>query len=132
MKARLIVFLGVFPVCLWALEILLRWALNVDDARTFLAPAICSAALGMIGPVAVPRDLGANIHAQRRADAISFIALVMLVPGIIGWSFCMAISLRADVSGAATTMMGLQGWQLTAAMGLYLVAMLLTLSKEGV
>lgn len=130
MKGRLVAFLVLFPACLWVLEWVLRWALKADDSQTFLAPAISSAALGMIGPVAVHRD-GGNSFGDRRDANVSFVGLLFLLPAVIGWSFCIAVNIRKEVPDALGIWMSQEAWQFAVAMVMYSIAMLLTLFKEG-
>jgi hypothetical protein len=130
-KGRLIAFLLLFPSCLWLLEYVFRWALSATDSDTFLAPAISVAAIGMIGPVAVQRDYGRDIQAQRRDGTVCFWGLVGLVLGTIAWCLCLAINIKQQVPPVLMGLLTPRTAQFGLAMLMYVIAMVLTMAKEG-
>jgi hypothetical protein len=137
-KAKLILFLVTFPFSLWLMEMLVRWALDDKEANSFLGPAIASAALGLIGPAAVPRDepSAGNIFAidrgnARRGQHATYAGLLGIPFGMLGWLFCLVVSIKRSLPAGMLKLMTLEGWQFAVAIGMYVVAVFLTMWKES-
>jgi hypothetical protein len=127
MNIKLVVFLALFPVSLWAAEMFIRWALNDPEAMTFLGPSIAGAALGLIGQVAVPKPVRQGISDERDRNA-SFAGLLALVFGFAGWIVCLGLNIKKDVPpvhGFAK-----EDLQFAVSILMYVLGIVLTMWKE--
>src|ERR1700743_199988 len=124
MKVKLIIFLATFPFSLWLMEMLVRWALDDKEANSFLGPAIASAALGLIGPAAVPRDESPvrEFGSARRGQHATYAGLLGLPFGMLAWLFCLIVSIKRDLPPSMLKVMTIAGWQFAVAIGVYVVA----------
>ena len=91
MKKKLVWFLALFPVSLFLMEWLVRWLVDDKDSKSFLGPAIASAALGLIAPVAIPKDDLLGFGAKERDRNACFAGVLGIGFGIFCWCFCLLV-----------------------------------------
>lgn len=116
--------LGLYPVLTLAFELLIRWMLGAEDTVTFVGPAISSAALGLLGPVAVARPRSWERPSSAGPAALLFCLLL--------WIFCLAVNIKKvvppffDVITASPSLL-----QILVAITAYTVAAVMAIKNES-
>jgi len=107
------------------MEMGIRWALDRADKITFLGPVIATAAIGLIGPVAVAR-----VDRVRGKD-VSYLGLWGLIISLIGWCFCLMVNIKDKVPSILDGVISPSWFQFLVSIVLYVLGIWLTVLKEA-
>jgi len=135
--------LYIFPCTLWGLEWLIRTGMLDPGANEFWPPAICSAALTLLLPVIIPKQVPKTEfriqvrHAAKnlvvrfiRDEVTVALGLIALIIGITFWSFCLYLSLGGKFITSPNSLVGDRHLKFGIGGILYITAVALTEVKE--
>lgn len=135
--------LYIFPCTLWGLEWLIRSSMEDPAVNEFWPPAICSAALTLLLPVVIPKQVPKTefriqtrhppkklVVRFARDEVTVALGLIALIIGITLWSFCLYLSLGGWFFAPPVSLFGDHHLKFGIGVILYIAAVGLTELKE--